>query len=85
MIIFISRKHLKRLEQIMSEFTDKFDAALANVVKAGATEAEIKKLAELVDANNAANTATDAEQSDAILRLTEALGASTPPTTEPIP
>lgn len=79
MIIFISNHHLKLLEKIMSKFLDDFNAALAKVVSTQNDTAAIKDLQDLMTANNA----TDAEQSEAILALTNALGAAPPSDTPP--
>lgn len=77
MFIFISKKNLKLLECMMSKFLDDFHTLLANVTSTQNDTAAITAL----QTHLATNDATDAEQSQAILELTEALG-SAPPTPE---
>ena len=77
MFIFISKKNLKQLEAIMSKFLEDFHKLLANVTSTQNDTAAIKALQDHL----ATNDATDEEQSQAILELTEALGTA-PPTPE---
>lgn len=74
MIIFIRNKHLKELEKLMSKFMDDFNALLAKVTSTQNDTAAIKALSDHLTENDA----TDAEQSEAILALTKALGDAPP-------
>lgn len=93
MLIFISRKHLDRLEKMMSEYGDKFLAALEKVAAGGNSDPTMRAdIAKLIEAQNALierannNDLTDAEQKEAIKELQDTnlafvnkLAVSTPP------
>lgn len=80
MLIFISHRNLKKLEKIMSQFLDDFRAALEKVSVGTPGDPETKAAVAELQAKLTSNDATDAEQSTAIMELTEKLANSVPAT-----
>lgn len=78
MFIFITHKHLKTLEEMMTKFLDDFRAALEKVAAGNAGDPETKAAVQELKTKLAENDATDAEQSTAITELVNKLAASTP-------
>lgn len=80
MFIWISRRHLKLLENLMSQFLTDFRAALELVAQGRADDDATKAAVAELQAKLASNDATDAEQTTAILELVTKLAESSPPT-----
>lgn len=78
MIIFISKRNLKELENIMSQFLDDFRAALAKVSVGNASDPAMKQ--DIADLKTRLTTdeATDDDYGIAINELVNKLAASTP-------
>jgi hypothetical protein len=79
MIIFVTKKTLKRMECIMSQFLDDFRAALEKVAVGNGADEETKAAVVELKTKLAENDSLDAEQSTAIQELVDKLAASTPP------
>lgn len=78
MFIFISRKHLDRLENIMSQFKDDVEALIAQIAQGQGSDQATKDAVKALVVRADANDVTDVEIQQVIKDLATKLANSTP-------